>query len=136
MSVREAEAFDIKIVTLTLPLSEFLAEESQEKFWDFVEANQNIEGEHDGNVKSLSHSSPLLSLFVSALPAAEFMMQTKLLRSIRCVSVFFFVRVCSQQKHFEIELHTARLPCSPGPLAHFTTDHKTHSDSIEILKGK
>uniref|UniRef100_A0A8D0CUX9 UDP-glucose glycoprotein glucosyltransferase 1 n=1 Tax=Sander lucioperca TaxID=283035 RepID=A0A8D0CUX9_SANLU len=27
--------------------SEFLAEESQEKFWDFVEANQNIEGEHD-----------------------------------------------------------------------------------------
>uniref|UniRef100_A0A8C5CCI1 UDP-glucose glycoprotein glucosyltransferase 1 n=1 Tax=Gadus morhua TaxID=8049 RepID=A0A8C5CCI1_GADMO len=28
-------------------LSEFLAEESQEKFWDFVEANQNTEGEHD-----------------------------------------------------------------------------------------
>uniref|UniRef100_A0AAX7UTD9 UDP-glucose ceramide glucosyltransferase-like 1 n=1 Tax=Astatotilapia calliptera TaxID=8154 RepID=A0AAX7UTD9_ASTCA len=28
--------------------SEFMAEESQEKFWDFVEANQNIEGEHDG----------------------------------------------------------------------------------------
>uniref|UniRef100_A0A4W6E8G9 UDP-glucose ceramide glucosyltransferase-like 1 n=1 Tax=Lates calcarifer TaxID=8187 RepID=A0A4W6E8G9_LATCA len=27
--------------------SEFLAEESQEKFWDFVEANQNIKGEHD-----------------------------------------------------------------------------------------
>uniref|UniRef100_A0A669EAF0 UDP-glucose ceramide glucosyltransferase-like 1 n=1 Tax=Oreochromis niloticus TaxID=8128 RepID=A0A669EAF0_ORENI len=27
--------------------SEFMAEESQEKFWDFVEANQNIEGEHD-----------------------------------------------------------------------------------------
>jgi len=22
-------------------------------FWDFVEANQNIEGEHDGNVKLL-----------------------------------------------------------------------------------
>lgn len=34
-------------------LSEFLAEESQEKFWDFVEANQNIEGEHDGNLKLL-----------------------------------------------------------------------------------
>ena len=34
-------------------LSEFLAEESQETFWDFVEANQNIEGEHDGNVKPL-----------------------------------------------------------------------------------
>jgi len=32
-------------------LSEFLAEESQDKFWDFVEANQNIEGEHDGNLK-------------------------------------------------------------------------------------
>lgn len=37
-------------------LSEFLAEESQEKFWDFVEANQNIEGEHDGNFK---HYSPV-----------------------------------------------------------------------------
>lgn len=33
-------------------LSEFLAEESQEMFWDFVEANQNIEGEHDGKVKA------------------------------------------------------------------------------------
>ncbi|KAM7403318.1 hypothetical protein PAMA_003984 [Pampus argenteus] len=32
---------------LLLEASEFLAEESQEKFWDFVEANQNIEGEHD-----------------------------------------------------------------------------------------
>ncbi|KAL3049428.1 hypothetical protein OYC64_008810 [Pagothenia borchgrevinki] len=51
-------AADSKAVTTTLttkwtdtPLlleaSEFLAEESQEKFWDFVEANQNIEGEHD-----------------------------------------------------------------------------------------
>ena len=34
--------------SLALSLSEFLAEESQEKFWDFVEANQDIEGEHDG----------------------------------------------------------------------------------------
>ncbi|XP_068195286.1 UDP-glucose:glycoprotein glucosyltransferase 1 isoform X2 [Antennarius striatus] len=32
---------------LLLEASEFLAEESQEKFWDFVEENQNIEGEHD-----------------------------------------------------------------------------------------
>ncbi|XP_071373528.1 UDP-glucose:glycoprotein glucosyltransferase 1 [Centroberyx affinis] len=51
-------AADSKAVTTTLttkwastPLlleaSEFLAEESQEKFWDFVEASQNIEGEHD-----------------------------------------------------------------------------------------
>ncbi|XP_054469981.1 UDP-glucose:glycoprotein glucosyltransferase 1 [Anoplopoma fimbria] len=32
---------------LLLEASEFLAEESQEKFWDFVEANQNIEGEHE-----------------------------------------------------------------------------------------
>lgn len=30
--------------------SEFLAEESQDKFWDFVEANQNIESDHDGNI--------------------------------------------------------------------------------------
>ncbi|XP_061600047.1 UDP-glucose:glycoprotein glucosyltransferase 1 isoform X2 [Cololabis saira] len=51
-------AADSKAVTTTLttkwadtPLlleaSEFLAEESQEKFWDFVEASENIEGEHD-----------------------------------------------------------------------------------------
>uniref|UniRef100_A0AAV2JJA9 UDP-glucose ceramide glucosyltransferase-like 1 n=1 Tax=Knipowitschia caucasica TaxID=637954 RepID=A0AAV2JJA9_KNICA len=33
---------------LLLEASEFMAEESQEKFWDFVEANENIEGEHDG----------------------------------------------------------------------------------------
>uniref|UniRef100_A0AAY4AMJ7 UDP-glucose ceramide glucosyltransferase-like 1 n=1 Tax=Denticeps clupeoides TaxID=299321 RepID=A0AAY4AMJ7_9TELE len=50
---------DSKAVTVTLstkwqstPLlleaSEFLAEESQDKFWDFVEANQNILNEHDG----------------------------------------------------------------------------------------
>ncbi|XP_056151310.1 UDP-glucose:glycoprotein glucosyltransferase 1 [Lampris incognitus] len=32
---------------LLLEASEFLAEESHEKFWDFVEANQNIEREHD-----------------------------------------------------------------------------------------
>ncbi|XP_051553094.1 UDP-glucose:glycoprotein glucosyltransferase 1-like [Myxocyprinus asiaticus] len=32
---------------LLLEASEFLAEESQDKFWDFVEANQNIENEHD-----------------------------------------------------------------------------------------
>nr|XP_019953448.1 PREDICTED: UDP-glucose:glycoprotein glucosyltransferase 1 [Paralichthys olivaceus] len=32
---------------LLLEASEFLAEESQDKFWDFVEANENIEGEHD-----------------------------------------------------------------------------------------
>uniref|UniRef100_A0AAY4APQ1 UDP-glucose ceramide glucosyltransferase-like 1 n=1 Tax=Denticeps clupeoides TaxID=299321 RepID=A0AAY4APQ1_9TELE len=49
---------DSKAVTVTLstkwqstPLlleaSEFLAEESQDKFWDFVEANQNILNEHD-----------------------------------------------------------------------------------------
>lgn len=41
---------------LLLFLSEFLAEESQEKFWDFVEANENIDGEHDGNVTCRSHS--------------------------------------------------------------------------------
>ncbi|XP_075873860.1 UDP-glucose:glycoprotein glucosyltransferase 1 isoform X2 [Nelusetta ayraudi] len=57
LSVASATA-DSKAITTTLttkwantPLlleaSEFLAEESQEKFWDFVEANQNIEGEHD-----------------------------------------------------------------------------------------
>ncbi|XP_034050699.1 UDP-glucose:glycoprotein glucosyltransferase 1 [Thalassophryne amazonica] len=53
-----SEGGDSKAVTTTLttkwadtPLlleaSEFFAEESPEKFWDFVEANQNIEREHD-----------------------------------------------------------------------------------------
>ncbi|XP_014904360.1 UDP-glucose:glycoprotein glucosyltransferase 1 isoform X1 [Poecilia latipinna] len=53
-----SSAADSKAITTTLatkwadtPLlleaSEFLAEESPDKFWDFVEANQNIEGEHD-----------------------------------------------------------------------------------------
>ncbi|XP_028995907.1 UDP-glucose:glycoprotein glucosyltransferase 1 isoform X2 [Betta splendens] len=32
---------------LLLEASEFLAEENQEKFWNFVEANANIEGQHD-----------------------------------------------------------------------------------------
>lgn len=32
---------------LLLEASEFMAEENPEKFWDFVEANQDIEGEHD-----------------------------------------------------------------------------------------
>ncbi|XP_016329532.1 UDP-glucose:glycoprotein glucosyltransferase 1-like [Sinocyclocheilus anshuiensis] len=32
---------------LLLEASEFLAEESQDKFWDFVEANQNIESDRD-----------------------------------------------------------------------------------------
>lgn len=58
-------------------LSEFLAEESQEKFWDFVEANQNIEGEHDGILKRLSHNAASLSLSAFVLPAAEFMMPTR-----------------------------------------------------------
>uniref|UniRef100_A0A8C1SYB4 UDP-glucose glycoprotein glucosyltransferase 1 n=1 Tax=Cyprinus carpio TaxID=7962 RepID=A0A8C1SYB4_CYPCA len=35
---------------LLLETSEFLAEESQDKFWDFVEATQNIENDHDGNI--------------------------------------------------------------------------------------
>uniref|UniRef100_A0AAY5E847 UDP-glucose glycoprotein glucosyltransferase 1 n=1 Tax=Electrophorus electricus TaxID=8005 RepID=A0AAY5E847_ELEEL len=34
---------------LLLEASEFLAEESQDKFWDFVGANQDIESEHDGS---------------------------------------------------------------------------------------
>ncbi|XP_054652260.1 UDP-glucose:glycoprotein glucosyltransferase 1 isoform X2 [Dunckerocampus dactyliophorus] len=57
LSVVSSAGADSKAVTTTLtakwadtPLlleaSEFLAEESQDKFWDFVEANQNI-GEHD-----------------------------------------------------------------------------------------
>ncbi|XP_028293284.1 UDP-glucose:glycoprotein glucosyltransferase 1 isoform X2 [Gouania willdenowi] len=34
---------------LLLEASEFLAEESQEMFWDFVETTQNMEGEHIGS---------------------------------------------------------------------------------------
>ncbi|XP_058471290.1 UDP-glucose:glycoprotein glucosyltransferase 1 isoform X1 [Solea solea] len=51
---------------LLLEASEFLAEESQEKFWDFVEANQNIAGEHDDTDQAyydliLKKASALLS---------------------------------------------------------------------------
>jgi len=46
--------------------SEFLAEESQEKFWNFVEANQNIENDHDGNIWYKSHLLLLLLLLTHA----------------------------------------------------------------------
>ncbi|XP_047197614.1 UDP-glucose:glycoprotein glucosyltransferase 1 isoform X1 [Hippoglossus stenolepis] len=51
---------------LLLEASEFLAEESQDKFWDFVQANQNIEGEHDDTDQAyydliLKKASALLS---------------------------------------------------------------------------
>ncbi|KAL2076561.1 hypothetical protein ACEWY4_027843 [Coilia grayii] len=70
-------AADSKAVTTTLttkwpstPLlleaSEFLAEENHDKFWDFVEANQRIENEHDDTDLScyeliLKRASALLS---------------------------------------------------------------------------
>ncbi|KAJ8357028.1 hypothetical protein SKAU_G00198220, partial [Synaphobranchus kaupii] len=40
---------------LLLEASEFLAEESQEKFWDFVELNQEIEIDHDDTDLSYYH---------------------------------------------------------------------------------
>ncbi|KAG5286096.1 hypothetical protein AALO_G00010890 [Alosa alosa] len=52
---------------LLLEASEFLAEENQDKFWDFVEANQHIENdEHDGTDLSYygliqKRAQPLLS---------------------------------------------------------------------------
>ncbi|XP_047673638.1 UDP-glucose:glycoprotein glucosyltransferase 1 isoform X1 [Tachysurus fulvidraco] len=51
---------------LLLEASEFLAEESQDKFWNFVEANQDIENDHDGTDRSyyeliLKRASQLLS---------------------------------------------------------------------------
>ncbi|XP_066537014.1 UDP-glucose:glycoprotein glucosyltransferase 1 isoform X2 [Hoplias malabaricus] len=51
---------------LLLEASEFLAEENQDKFWDFVEANQDIQNEHDGTDLSyyeliLKRASQLLS---------------------------------------------------------------------------
>ncbi|KAG1934951.1 UDP-glucose:glycoprotein glucosyltransferase 1 isoform X1 [Pimephales promelas] len=51
---------------LLLEASEFLAEESQEKFWNFVEANQNIENDHDDTDQAyydliLKRASALLS---------------------------------------------------------------------------
>uniref|UniRef100_A0A673G7E7 UDP-glucose ceramide glucosyltransferase-like 1 n=2 Tax=Sinocyclocheilus TaxID=75365 RepID=A0A673G7E7_9TELE len=51
---------------LLLEASEFLAEESQDKFWDFVEATQNIENDHDDTDQAyydliLKRASVLLS---------------------------------------------------------------------------
>ncbi|KAK7904184.1 hypothetical protein WMY93_016791 [Mugilogobius chulae] len=52
---------------LLLEASEFMAEESPEKFWDFVEANENIQGEHDDTDQAyyeliVKKASALLSL--------------------------------------------------------------------------
>ncbi|XP_031416124.1 UDP-glucose:glycoprotein glucosyltransferase 1 isoform X2 [Clupea harengus] len=51
---------------LLLEASEFLAEENQDKFWDFVEANQHVENEHDNTDLSyyeliLKKAHPLVS---------------------------------------------------------------------------
>uniref|UniRef100_A0A8C1PJZ5 UDP-glucose ceramide glucosyltransferase-like 1 n=1 Tax=Cyprinus carpio TaxID=7962 RepID=A0A8C1PJZ5_CYPCA len=56
----------LKIKGAFIFYSEFLAEESQDKFWDFVEATQNIENDHDDTDQAyydliLKRASVLLS---------------------------------------------------------------------------
>lgn len=65
--------------------SEFLAEESQDKFWDFVEANQDIENDHDGN-----------------FPAFDSIHMRMLVTSVPVRSIVFLVFFLSQAQIYPI----------------------------------
>lgn len=70
--------------------SEFLAEESQEKFWDFVEVSQDIE-ENDGKIKPFS-------LIVFALKVEGDQTRKHVRRDVRTVSQRLFdIKFCWQQ---------------------------------------
>ncbi|XP_034530985.1 UDP-glucose:glycoprotein glucosyltransferase 1 [Notolabrus celidotus] len=102
-----SEGADSKAVTTTLttkwadtPLlleaSEFLAEESQDKFWDFVEANQNIEGEHDDTDQAYYD---LIMKKASALLSSVQMNMLKFALSLRAYSstVHSFQQIASNE---------------------------------------
>uniref|UniRef100_A0A672T8Z5 UDP-glucose ceramide glucosyltransferase-like 1 n=1 Tax=Sinocyclocheilus grahami TaxID=75366 RepID=A0A672T8Z5_SINGR len=79
---------------LLLEASEFLAEESQDKFWDFVEATQNIENDHDGNI--CYESCLLLSFFRHAEachPVCLFFFMTLLPFEIFLLDCLFILKV-------------------------------------------
>ncbi|KAI3367586.1 hypothetical protein L3Q82_026430 [Scortum barcoo] len=81
---------------LLLEASEFLAEESQEKFWDFVEANQNIEGEHDDTEQA---SYDLIVKKASALLSSVQVNMLKFALSLRAYSatVHSFQQIASNE---------------------------------------
>uniref|UniRef100_A0A7N6AGI9 UDP-glucose ceramide glucosyltransferase-like 1 n=1 Tax=Anabas testudineus TaxID=64144 RepID=A0A7N6AGI9_ANATE len=81
---------------LLLEASEFLAEESQEMFWDFVEANQNIEGQHDDTDQAYYD---LLVKKASALLSSVQMNMLKFALSLRAYSatVHSFQQIASNE---------------------------------------
>ncbi|XP_062849869.1 UDP-glucose:glycoprotein glucosyltransferase 1 [Trichomycterus rosablanca] len=106
---------------LLLEASEFLAEESQDTFWDFVEASQDIEGQHDGS--DLSYYELILKKAGHLLSAV----QLKLLKfalSLRSYSS----TVHSFQQIASIE------PPPPGCKAFFSV-HGEKSCDPEILQS-
>lgn len=107
----QTEEIHIKLSTSSSFLSEFLAEESQEKFWDFVEANQNIEGEHDGIVNCLSHFGPAIT-FVSVYQAVEFVIFLCVCMQLQSWS---FVKASCKPLCNRTELQHVMLICSFHP---------------------
>ncbi|KAF4089528.1 hypothetical protein AMELA_G00068190 [Ameiurus melas] len=106
---------------LLLEASEFLAEESQNKFWDFVEANQDIENDHDGS--DLSYYELILKRAGQLLSPV----QLKLLKfalSLRSYSstVFSFQQIASNE------------PPPPGCKAFFNV-HGEKSCDLDRLKN-
>uniref|UniRef100_A0A1A8MQF2 UDP-glucose ceramide glucosyltransferase-like 1 n=1 Tax=Nothobranchius pienaari TaxID=704102 RepID=A0A1A8MQF2_9TELE len=81
---------------LLLEASEFLAEDSQEKFWDFVEASQNIEGEHDGTDQAYYE---LIVKKASALLSSIQLNMLKFALSLRAYSatVYSFQQIASTE---------------------------------------
>uniref|UniRef100_A0A8C7GIH1 UDP-glucose ceramide glucosyltransferase-like 1 n=1 Tax=Oncorhynchus kisutch TaxID=8019 RepID=A0A8C7GIH1_ONCKI len=124
---------------LLLEASEFLAEESQEMFWDFVEANQNIKGEHDG---SLNAYYDLIVKRASALLSTVQLNMLKFSLSLRAYSatVHSFQQIASNEPppsgcsaffnvHGEKSCDTEKLPylipLCPRPKPYlFKSDHR------------
>ncbi|XP_042574669.1 UDP-glucose:glycoprotein glucosyltransferase 1-like isoform X4 [Cyprinus carpio] len=105
---------------LLLEASEFLAEESQDKFWDFVEANQNIESDHDDT--DLAYYDLILKR-ASVLLSPVQLNLLKLALSLRAYSstVYSFQQIASNE------------PPPPGCKAFFNV-HGQMSCDTESLK--
>ncbi|XP_046707685.1 UDP-glucose:glycoprotein glucosyltransferase 1 isoform X1 [Silurus meridionalis] len=106
---------------LLLEASEFLAEESQDKFWDFVEANQEIENDHDGT--DLSYYELILKRASQQLSPVQLKLM-KFALSLRSYSstVYSFQQIASNE------------PPPPGCKAFFSI-HGEKSCNLDRLNG-
>ncbi|XP_072544405.1 UDP-glucose:glycoprotein glucosyltransferase 1 isoform X2 [Salminus brasiliensis] len=106
---------------LLLEASEFLSEESQDKFWDFVEANQDIENEHDGS--DLSYYELILKRAGQLLSPVQLRL-LKFALSLRSYSstIHSFQQIASNE------------PPPPGCKAFFSV-HGEKSCDLESLKA-